>query len=78
MIDESINYASVISEHSDKIFMALVSSSRPENAIFNLYEIADNKDAFVAGLIGSLILRHKQWQALASEAAINSKEVRPK
>ena len=57
-----IEHASVISKCSDKIFMALVSSTRPESAIFRLYEESEDKDAFVAGLIGNLILRHKQWQ----------------
>lgn len=42
--------------------MCLVSSSSPAEAIFRKYEEAEDKDAFVAALIGNLILRHRQWQ----------------
>jgi len=62
MIDASIKHSSEVGKMADKIFMALVSSTRPEAAIFRIYEESENKDAFVAGLIGNLILRHKQWQ----------------
>ena len=68
MTDGFIKHTSAISKCSDKIFMALVSSTHPESAIFRLYEEAEDKDAFVSGLIGNLILRHKQWQGQLPEA----------
>jgi hypothetical protein len=51
-----------ISICSDKILMALVSSSSPAEAIFRHYEEAKDKGVFVAGLIGVLLLKHRQWQ----------------
>jgi hypothetical protein len=57
-----ISASQKITFHSDQIMQRLVSSSQPADAIFQLYDKAEDKDAFVAGLIGNLILRHKQWQ----------------
>jgi hypothetical protein len=58
-----IGTTSEISKCSDEILMALVSSSRPAEAIFRHYEEAEDKDVFIAGLIGVLLLKHRQWQA---------------
>jgi hypothetical protein len=55
---------SEIARTTDKILMCLVSSSRPEEAIYRHYEEAKDKDIFVAGLVGTLLLRHRQWQGL--------------
>jgi hypothetical protein len=62
MVDVSTTTTSKICRSSDKIMMALVSSSRPEAAIFRMYEEAEDKAVFVAGLIGCFILKHRQWQ----------------
>ena len=35
----------------------------PAQELFEAYIQAQDKEAFAAGLIGNLILRHKQWQA---------------
>ena len=53
---------SLLTKDTDKILMAMVSSSRPEAALFRLYDEASDKDSFITALIGVLILRHKQWQ----------------
>ena len=58
----TINNTSKLADNTNTIFMALVSSTRPEEAIFRHYDAAEDKDAFVAALIGALLLRHKQWQ----------------
>jgi len=57
--------ASAISRCSEKIFVALLSSTRPAQAIARLYGEVEDKDVFVAGLIGNLIMRHLQWQCMA-------------
>jgi hypothetical protein len=67
MIELSIETTSAISNCSDKVLMALISSRKPQEAIFRLYEEAKDKDIFVAGLIGIVLLKHRQWQALQKE-----------
>jgi len=67
MIDAHIEPDPAIVKHSGKILMTLISHKHPESEIFSLYEEAEDKDAFVAGLIGNLILRHKQWKGQGVE-----------
>jgi hypothetical protein len=62
MIPVSINDTSKLSKYTDNIFMALVSSTKPAEAIYRHYDAAEDKEAFIAALIGALLLRHKQWQ----------------
>jgi hypothetical protein len=69
MICNSIESASAISQYSDRILMCLVSASHPEQAIFRLYDQAEDKDVFIAGLVGTLLLRHRQWQAACGSSA---------
>ena len=44
--------------------MCLVNSSNPTQAILDCYDKAEDKHVFVAGLVGTLLLRHRQWQAV--------------
>ncbi|MCR5812866.1 MAG: hypothetical protein K6G15_00030 [Desulfovibrio sp.] len=46
-------------------------SSDPTRAILDRYDIAKDKHVFVAWLVGTLLLRHRQWQA-AAEAKVPS------
>ncbi|MCH5277738.1 MAG: hypothetical protein J1E80_07895 [Desulfovibrionaceae bacterium] len=52
-----------VSELSDAILMCLVSASDPLKAIVRHYDEAEDKELFVHALAGTLILRHRQWQA---------------
>ncbi len=48
--------------------MALLSQD-PISRILELYDQAKDKDVFVAAMAGTLLLRHRQWQAAGSEMA---------
>jgi len=63
MIPASISQASELAHQSDLILMCLASSRDPAQSIMRKYDEAKDKDLFVLALIGTLILRHKQWQA---------------
>jgi hypothetical protein len=49
--------------YEGRIIMCLISNDPPNEAIFRQYEDAEDKDAFVSGLISTLCLRHRQWLA---------------
>ena len=54
-----------IAHYSDLIIMALINSHDPVRRIMSLYEDAESKQAFVAAMAASLLLRQRQWQAIA-------------
>lgn len=57
-----------LAKDTDTILMCLVAASDPVKAILRHYDAAEDKDAFVFALAGTLLLRHRQWQAAHGKA----------
>ena len=68
--EKSMNIASQLASVSNEITMCLVNSSDPTRAILDRYDNAEDKHVFVAGLIGTLLLRHRQWQAAVAASRL--------
>ena len=67
-IESTSNDNRQLTHDSDMIIMALLSQD-PISRILELYDQAKDKDVFVAAMAGTLLLRHRQWQAARSEMA---------
>ena len=59
----TIKEATLIEREAERQIQILISDKQPAQELFEAYIQAQDKEAFAAGLIGNLILRHKQWQA---------------
>lgn len=53
---------------SNLILMALTDDNNPLECLMRHYDAAEDKDAFVLALAGTLLLRHRQWQAAQGNA----------
>ena len=61
--------SSQITDCTDRILFCLIASHDPSMEVMKLYDKANDKDVFVAALVGTLLLRHRQWQAMSMGAA---------
>ena len=52
---------------TDQALSCLILYQDPVAAIIRQYNEAHDKDAFVAGLAGALLMRHKQWQSIKTK-----------
>ncbi|MBD5417342.1 MAG: hypothetical protein HDR50_06725 [Desulfovibrio sp.] len=62
-MDDLSNDRCQLSHFSGLILMALMNDADPIEGIVRHYDAAEDKDAFVLALAGTLLLRHRQWQA---------------
>ena len=62
---DPISTSEKVTDMTNRIFMILNSSSKPEEALFKLYDrdTGEDKDVFVMALVGALLLRQRQWEA---------------
>lgn len=73
MICPNIDFSSQTTEwqlrnYSNLILMAVMDDNNPLEGIMRHYDAAEDKDAFVLALAGTLLLRHRQWQAAQGKA----------
>lgn len=63
MRHSDMDITSQIARYSEEIIQCMASCADPVEIIMNRYASAKDKDIFVAALAGTLLLRHRQWQA---------------
>lgn len=63
---DPISTSEKVTDMTNRIFMILSSSSKPEEALFKLYDrdTGEDKDVFVMALVGALLLRQRQWETV--------------
>lgn len=61
-------HSNIIVNFGNQIHLKVIASVHPEQDIFDLYLNAEEQDAFVAALIGQLIVYFQRWQGDMKDA----------